>query len=64
MSAFTQRTDRVKAHITQPPTPSTDLSEGGKCSLFYFIMSSTVDILFFDHSYVLKGELDDVNEKK
>ncbi|MPC47170.1 Cyclic nucleotide-gated cation channel beta-3 [Portunus trituberculatus] len=28
VSAFSQRASRVKAHITQPLTPSTDLSEG------------------------------------
>nr|AOG14380.1 cyclic nucleotide gated non-selective ion channel beta 1 [Cancer borealis] len=28
VSAFSQRASRVKAHITQPPTPSTEFSEG------------------------------------
>uniref|UniRef100_A0A0P4W3R9 Cyclic nucleotide-binding domain-containing protein n=1 Tax=Scylla olivacea TaxID=85551 RepID=A0A0P4W3R9_SCYOL len=30
VSAFSQRASRVKAHITQPLTPSTDLSEGAE----------------------------------
>ncbi|XP_050694950.1 uncharacterized protein LOC126984820 isoform X3 [Eriocheir sinensis] len=30
VSAFSQRANRVKEHITQPPTPSTDLSEGAE----------------------------------
>ncbi|KAG0730386.1 Cyclic nucleotide-gated cation channel beta-1 [Chionoecetes opilio] len=30
VSAFTQRANRVKALITQPPTPSTELSEGAE----------------------------------
>ncbi|XP_069187305.1 uncharacterized protein [Procambarus clarkii] len=29
VSAFSQRANRVKAQITQPPTPSTELSDGG-----------------------------------
>ncbi|XP_042230364.1 uncharacterized protein LOC121871863 isoform X2 [Homarus americanus] len=29
VTAFSQRANRVKAQITQPPTPSTELSEGG-----------------------------------
>ncbi|XP_047476963.1 cyclic nucleotide-gated cation channel beta-1-like [Penaeus chinensis] len=32
VTAFSQRASRVKAQITQPPTPSTELSEGGEDS--------------------------------